>query len=86
MYNKENKEIRRDYSAIAAYGWKTWGDNTPTVKLVVSNFGQSGEQNLDEEEVGQVIEMLQNALAEAKAAKDYDPNNTNGPWGFDEPF
>ena len=86
MYDKDNKEIKREYLAIATYGWKTWGDNIPTVKLVVNTYGQSAEQNLDEEEVGQVIEMLQNALAQAKAAKDYDPNDTNGPWGVDEPF
>ena len=86
MYDKENKEIKRNYLAIATYGWKTWGDNIPTVKLIVNSYGQSAEQNLDEEEVGQVIEMLQNALAQAKAAKDYDPNDPTGPWGVDEPF
>ena len=75
MYDKENKEIRRDYTAVAAYGWKTWGDNVPTVKLVVGNYSTGGEQNLTEEEVGQVIEMLQNALAEAKAAKDNEHTN-----------
>lgn len=85
MYDKEKQEIRRDYVGIATYGWKTWGDNIPTVKLVVNSYGQSAEQNLDEEEVGQVIEMLQAALAQAKAAKDYDPND-NSPWGVDEPF
>ena len=76
MYDKENKEIRRSYTAIAAYGWKTWGDNVPTVKLAVSSFGTGAEQNLTEEEVMQVIEMLQNALAEAKAAKDHESNDT----------
>jgi len=86
MYDNEHNVIRREYIAIDAHGWKTWGDNIPTVKLVVNGYGNSAEQNLDEEEVGQVIEMLQTALAQAKAAKDYDPNDTGGPWGFDEPF
>jgi hypothetical protein len=84
MYNKENKEIRRDYSAIAAYGWKQWGTSEPTVKLVVNSYGQSAEQNLSIEEVGQVIEMLQEALAEALAAKDHDP--IENPWGDETPF
>ena len=75
MYNKENKEIRRDYVAIAAYGWKTWGDNVPTVKLVVGNYSTGAEQNLSVEEVGQVIEMLQNALEEAKNAEDHQHIN-----------
>jgi hypothetical protein len=85
LYNKDNKEIKREYLAIATYGWKTWGDNVPTVKLVVNSYGQSAEQNLTEEEVGQVIEMLQSALAEAKAAKDID-SNSESPWGVEEPF
>ena len=83
MYDKDNKELKREYSAIAAYGWKTWGDNIPTVKLVVNSYGNSAEQNLTEEEVGQVINILQDALAEAKAAKDMD--NTD-PWGAEQPF
>jgi hypothetical protein len=83
MYDKDNKEIKREYSAIAAYGWKAWGTGTPTVKLVVNSFGQSAEQNLSIEEVGQVIEMLQGALAEALAAKDM--GNTD-PWGAEQPF
>ena len=85
MYNKDNKEIKRDYLAIATYGWKQWGTNIPTVKLVVNSYGSGAEQNLTEEEVGQVIEMLQTALTEAKAAKDIDPNSES-PWGFEEPF
>ena len=85
MYDKENKEIKRDYLAIATYGWKQWGTNIPTVKLVVNSYGSGTEQNLTEEEVGQVIEMLQTALTEAKAAKDIDPNSES-PWGFEEPF
>lgn len=64
--------MRRDYVAVAAYGWKQWGTNEPTVKLVVNSYGQSAEQNLTEEEVGQVIEMLQNALVEATTAQDHD--------------
>jgi hypothetical protein len=83
MYNKDNKEIKRDYVAIAAYGYKTWGDNIPTVKLVVNSYGQSAEQNLNVEEVGQVIEMLQTALAEALAAQDHQVSTD----GYDEmPF
>lgn len=85
MYDKENKEIKRDYLAIATYGWKQWGTNIPTVKLVVNSYGSGAEQNLTEEEVGQVIEMLQTALTEAKAAKDIDPNSES-PWGVEEPF
>jgi hypothetical protein len=85
LYDKENKEIKRDYLAIASYGWKQWGTNIPTVKLVVNSYGSGAEQNLDEEEVGQVIEMLQTALTEAKAAKDIDPNSES-PWGVEEPF
>ena len=65
MYDKENKEIKRDYLAIATYGWKMWGTNIPTVKIVVNSYGSGTEQNLTEEEVGQVIEMLQTALADA---------------------
>lgn len=83
MYNKENKEIRRDYVGIAAYGWKQWGNNEPTVKLVVNSFGNSAEQNLNIEEVGQVIEMLQGALADALATPDHEVNTA----GWDEmPF
>jgi hypothetical protein len=84
MYDKDNKEIKREYSAIAAYGWKQWGTSEPTVKLVVNSYGQSVEQNLNIEEVGQVIEMLQTALAEALAAPDHSPSDE--PWGFEEPF
>ena len=84
MYNKENKEMRRDYVAIAAYGWKQWGTSEPTVKLVVNSYAQSAEQNLNIEEVGQVIEMLQEALAEALAAKDHSP--IDDPWGPEQPF
>ena len=84
MYNKDNKEIKRDYVAIATYGWKQWGPSEPTVKLVVNSYGQSAEQNLTEEEVGQVIEMLQTALAEALAAEDHHPSDN--PWGEEMPF
>ncbi len=77
MYDKEKQEIRRDYVGIATYGWKTWGTNTPTVKLVVNSYGDSAEQNLSVEEVGQVIEMLQSALAQALATPDHE-TNTNG--------
>ena len=86
MYDKDNKEIKRDYLAIATYGWKAWGDNTPTVKLVVNSYGQSAEQNLSLEEVEQVIEMLQSAAKQAIDTKDYDPNDPTGPWGVEEPF
>jgi hypothetical protein len=78
MYNKDNKELKRDYVAIATYGWKQWGTSVPTVKLVVNSYGQSVEQNLSIEEVGQVIEMLQTALAEALAAEDHSPSSE--PW------
>jgi len=84
MYNKDNKEIKRDYVAIATYGWKQWGTSIPTVKLVVNSYGQSVEQNLNIEEVGQVIEMLQTALAEALAAEDHHPSDN--PWGDEHPF
>ena len=84
MYNKDNKELKRDYVAIAAYGWKQWGTSIPTVKLVVNSYGQSVEQNLNIEEVGQVIEMLQTALAEALAAEDHHPSDN--PWGDEHPF
>jgi hypothetical protein len=84
MYDKDNKEIKREYSAIAAYGWKQWGTSEPTVKLVVNSYGQSAEQNLSIEEVGQVIEMLQNALAQALTVEDHSPNGD--PWGPEEPF
>jgi hypothetical protein len=83
MYNKDNKGLKRDYVAIAAYGYKTWGDNIPIVKLVVNSYGQSAEQNLNVEEVGQVIEMLQTELAEALAAQDHQVSTD----GYDEmPF
>jgi hypothetical protein len=83
MYDKDNKEIKRDYVAIATYGYKTWGGNIPTVKLVVNSYGQSAEQNLNVEEVGQVIEMLQTALAEALATQDHQVSTD----GYDEmPF
>jgi len=84
MYNKDNKELKRDYVAIAAYGWKQWGTSIPTVKLVVNSYGQSVEQNLNIEEVGQVIEMLQTALAEALAAEDH--HLSDNPWGDEHPF
>ena len=79
MYDKEKQEIRRDYVGIATHGWKTWGTNTPTVKLVVNSYGDSAEQNLTIEEVGQVIEMLQSAMAQALEA----PDNPTGDeaWG-----
>ncbi len=84
MYSKDNKEIKRDYVAIATYGWKQWGTSEPTVKLVVNGYGHSAEQNLSVEEVGQVIEMLQTALAEALAAPDHSPSDE--PWGEEMPF
>jgi hypothetical protein len=75
MYDKDNKELKREYSAIATYGWKQWGTGAPTVKLVVNSFGQSAEQNLSIEEVGQVIEMLQAALAQALTVEDQQPSD-----------
>lgn len=83
MYDKEKQEIRRDYVGIATYGWKTWANNEPTVKLVVNSYGDSAEQNLTIEEAGQVIEMLQAAVAQALATPDHETNND----GWDEmPF
>ena len=83
MYDKEKQEIRRDYVGVATYGWKAWGTNAPTVKLVVNGYGNSGEQNLSIEEAGQVIEMLQTAMAQALEASD-NPSMDEA-WG-DMPF
>jgi hypothetical protein len=84
MYNPDKNEIERTYPAVYAFGWKQWGNNEPTVKLVVdSSRGHAGEVNLNAEEVENVITILRTALAQANDKPDNEV--LEDPWG-ESPF
>jgi hypothetical protein len=82
MYNPDKNEIQRTYPAVYAFGWKQWGNNEPTVKLVVDGIG-GREVNLSAEEVEHVITILRTALAQANDKPDNEV--FEDPWG-ESPF
>jgi hypothetical protein len=84
MYNPDKNEIERTYPALYAFGWKQWGTNELTVKLMIDGGkGHAGEVNLNAEEVENVITILRTALAQANDKPDNEV--FEDPWG-ESPF
>jgi hypothetical protein len=84
MYNPDKNEIERTYPALYAFGWKQWGTNELTVKLMIDGGkGHAGEINLSPEEVEQAITILRTALAQANDKPDNEV--FEDPWG-ESPF
>ena len=84
MYNPDKNEIERTYPGLYAFGWKQWGTNEVSVKLMVDGGkGYAGEINLSEEEVEHAITILRTALEVAKNKPDNEV--FEDPWGQEEP-
>jgi hypothetical protein len=79
MHSEEKNEIQRTYPGLYAFGWKQWGTNEITVKLVVdSGRGHAEGINLSPEEVEQAINILRNALSQARDKPDNEV--VEDPW------
>ena len=75
MYDKENNVIKQEFTAFQGYGWKRWNDNVPMVSITMNDgYGNSSGQSLTIDETLEVIELLKNAIEEAKNTEDNDPS------------
>jgi hypothetical protein len=72
------KKIVKEYTAFAANGAKTWGNNEPYISLVTSEDNRWVSLDLTIEEAEQAIVILQEAIQEAKNLPDhfFDDNDT----------
>lgn len=82
----DNNTIKREYTAFSTHPWRNWNDNEPMVSFNVQD-GQGNEatQFLTLPQVEEVIVLLENAMAEAKALEEHQPQEPTL-WDDNTPF
>lgn len=69
-----SNSLKAEYEVFSAYGFKTYSDNKPTVSIQLRDGYAGVGGYFNEEEIVQMIDILEKALAEAKETPDHDPD------------
>jgi hypothetical protein len=78
--------IKREYTAFSYHAWRSWDNNEPMVSFNVQDaHGNEATQFLTLAQAEEVIVLLENAMAEAKALPEHEPQEPTL-WDDNTPF